>query len=419
MSAPDVSTLPAGGALALPHEHSSPARSTHDRVRLAVTILDHPDALGQVETQWRELESRCGASAVFQSFDWCKIVWSCQIEDGTGPGFEGRVLVIGNADAPAAIWPLRVRSGPLGRIAGDLTEPYGQYGDILFAPDADLDAVMASAMSALRRLRIDALVVRKVRASSRLHAWLRPRAALTGEQMEAPAVELSSYADFDTYHRSLDSKTRKNLRNYRNRLQRLGTLENVLARGREELSSTITDCFERRASWLEAGGLSSSAFADPLFAKLVARLGRTDLGSLGLRAMRLSLTRPDGEHSDLSLHWGFVHNGVYTAYMAAKNPELDAYSPGRLHLEDLLKACAAEGIHTVDFLAPQMPYKRSFATRSVEIETLALPLTMRGRLSVTGWHGTVRPALKWLAARLPKGVRRVALRAANAGPRTS
>ena len=417
MSAPNIMTLAAGGALALPLDRSSPDRAATIRGRLAVAVVEHPDELAAFEPAWRDLECGCGSSAVFQSFDWCNTVWRCQIEDGTGPRFEGRVLIIGNAHAPAAIWPLRVRSGPLGRIAGDLTEPYGQYGDILLAPDADLEAVMTSAMSALRSLRIDALVLRKVRASSPLHAWLSPRAALAGEQMEAAAVGLSSFPDFDGYRRSLDAKTRKNLRNYRNRLQRMGTLENVLARGREELGATISECFERRASWLEAGGMSSSAFADPLFRKLVERLGRAEHGSLGLRAMRLSLTRPDGARSDLSLHWGFVHNAVYTAYMAAKNPELDAFSPGRLHLEDLLKACAAEGIHTVDFLAPQIPYKRSFATRTVEIETLALPLTLRGRLSVTGWHGTLRPALKSLAAKLPQGLRRLALRVASAGPR--
>ena len=125
-------------------------------------------------------------------------------------------------------------------------------------------------------------------------------------------------------------------------------------------------------------------------------------------AMRLALDTPAAE-IDLSVHWGFVHQNRYYAFMAAKNPSYDEFSPGRLHLEDVVGACAERGIATVDLLAPAMPYNSTWASTSVQVDSYGLALSARGRLMIDGWHGGLRPLLKAGLLSLPPVARRYAL----------
>ena len=110
---------------------------------------------------------------------------------------------------------------------------------------------------------------------------------------------------------------------------------------------------------------------------------------------------------ELSLHLGFVHNGRYYAYMAAKNPEFDHLSPGRVHMLALIEACSEEGVDVVDFLPPDMPYKQNFACQTIAVESLAVPLSLRGRLAIETWQAHLRPLVKRAFLKLPKSFRRM------------
>ena len=107
----------------------------------------------------------------------------------------------------------------------------------------------------------------------------------------------------------------------------------------------------------------------------------------------------------ISIHYGFVHNRRYYAYMAARDPRHDACSPGKVHLEHLLKACFELGVETVDLLPPQMAYKQVWATGAADVEDFGVTWTVRGWIAGGLWRGHVRPAAKRLFLALPGGVR--------------
>ena len=251
------------------------------------------------------------------------------------------------------------------------------------------------------------MLLRRVRADAAIRPWLSARARPVGATTAAPVVELSRFASFADYHGQLTTKTRKNLRNYRNRLTRLGRLSHQVITDTATRSDVIEQCFVRRADWLDASGLSSQAFTHPAFKALVAALARAD--GPEVLAMRLRLEPADRTPIDLSVQWGFLHHGRYYAFMAARNPEFDAFSAGRLHLEDVIAAAASRDIASVDFLAPDMPYKATWATASVPVQGFGLGLTARGHLSISGWHGTLRPMLKAAAMAIPSPVRRLGI----------
>ena len=379
------------------------------RLKLSAETVTALSRLDTLEHEWRQLEQGTKAAIFFQSFDWCRYIWRTRIAH-PGPGSpEPRVVVVRDADGVVAIWPLAIARSAGCRFAQDLGEPFGQYSDILLAAHADIDAVMRVALAEIGRWRVDGIVLRKVRADAGLAGWMKARASRLGAGELAPAVELSAFDSFDAYRRSLNAKTRKNLRNYRNRLSREGRIHHTVIDAEPDRSIMIQRCFLERSDWLETSGQSSTAFADPLFQSIVGGLARAERGAPAVIAMRLGLEQPGGTDADLSVHWGFVHQGRYYAFMAAKNPAFDDCSPGRLHLEDVVAACAERGVGTVDFLLPAMPYKQTWATTSVEVDGYGLPLTTRGRLLIRGWHGSLRPALKAALVALPPGVRKHAM----------
>ena len=368
------------------------------------------DALGP---DWCRLEACSTRAILFQSFDWCAYIWRTHTACPTRDKPALRIIVVRDARGVVAIWPLSIRASAAGRFAQDLSEPFGQYSDLLVVPDVALDQVMSVALAEVARWRVDGVVLRKVRADADLAPWLAANASRIGATELAPAIALSEFDGFDAYHRSINAKTRKNLRNYRNRLARLGRLGHAVVEAPDARAAVIERCFLRRTDWLETSGLSSTAFADPLFRSVVTGLARGERGAPAVLAMRLGLGSDDdgasGDDIDLSVHWGFVHQRRYYAFMAAKNPAYDAFSPGRLQLEDVIAACAERGVATVDLLLPAMPYKATWATTSVEVHGYGLALSLRGRLVIQGWHRFLRPALKRLIMALPPGVRRFAL----------
>lgn len=390
--------------------HSAAVTGDRDTAR-TVEIVTDLAGLDRLAPDWQRLQTRAGGVTFFQSHAWC--AFCIRRRQSRYPNSaEPAIVVVRDAGVPVLIWPLAVRHSGGVSLAHDLTEPFAQYSDALCDPQADIESLLDAAWAALTVRHIDGLVLRKVRTDAAIHHWLSRRAHLLGEPLQAPAVALSSFSDHAGYRRTLAAKTRKNLRNLRNRLAREGTLVHETITNPAARARLIEQCFLDRADWLEAGGLSSTAFADPSFTDIVRGLAG-DGAAPPVTVMRLALDRGGGSEPDtVSLHWGFDHGDRYYCFMAAKNPAFDAFSPGRLHLEDVVSACAGRGIATVDFLPPAMAYKSSQATGAVTVSAFGLPLTLRGRLTINGWHGYLRPAIKKAVLATPASIRRMIFKTA-------
>ena len=119
----------------------------------------------------------------------------------------------------------------------------------------------------------------------------------------------------------------------------------------------------------------------------------------------------------ISIHYGFLHNRRYYAFMAARNPQFDASSPGKVHLEHVLAACHALGVETVDLLAPEMPYKMVWATGAVETTDYGTTWTWRGWLAIDVWRRHARPLSRSAFLALP-GILRQKVAARLRAPRS-
>jgi CelD/BcsL family acetyltransferase involved in cellulose biosynthesis len=108
--------------------------------------------------------------------------------------------------------------------------------------------------------------------------------------------------------------------------------------------------------------------------------------------------------------WGFVFNNRYYAYVATWTPEFEEASPGKLHLEEVIRCCHERGVRVADFLMPAARYKFTWTDQAMPVADYALPLTLFGQLQSSLWSAGLRPALKGLALRLPAALRSRAAR---------
>ncbi|MEM1306359.1 MAG: GNAT family N-acetyltransferase [Pseudomonadota bacterium] len=375
---------------------------------LQVRVIDKHDAATALAPAWGRLAREASAPAFFQSPEWCLYVWAARMQVEDAPRVRPSLIAVFDGTRLVALLPIVLRRAFGCTIAEDLTEPFGQYSDALIDRQVDRHAALDLMWDAIKGLDVDALMFRKVRADATIAPWLGAEARPFGECRHAPFVDLGAFESLANYRKTITSKTRKNLRNYRNRLGRDGTLTFETLTGTTERAELTRRCLALRAMWLAQSGLSSMAFQHPAFTRIVAGLADGAPGAPQLRVTRLRHAPNDGPAADIAMQWGFVYAGRYYAFMSAKNAAYDAYSPGRLHLEDIIASCADTGIGVVDFLVPDMPYKATWATGRMTVQGYAMPVTVRGRAVVDGWHGMVRPALKHAFYQLPSPMRRLA-----------
>jgi CelD/BcsL family acetyltransferase involved in cellulose biosynthesis len=249
-------------------------------------------------------------------------------------------------------------------------------------------------------------MLHKVRADSALHR------AMTGLRHElfqpssqsggAPFVDLAPYKDFADFHATVSFKSRKNLRNARNRLARSGAVSVLTDDHGDGLAAAIAGSHAGRLDWLDREGQVSRAFGDPAFPALLAKVAKPEDTGLEL----IAVTIKTGE-KPAAYQWGFVHRGRYYAYIASWAPDFEDYSPGKMIMEDVLRACHARGVAVADFLMPASRYKFTWAAGAVEVRDWSAALTLRGR-AIAFWNTLLRPALKAAYVRLPAPLRTLA-----------
>lgn len=403
----DALTITSCDATAVPREAGPPAPARAVSCGgLSAAILKEPAEITAIAAQWRALEARVTQPVFFQSHAWCSHVLRNGAGDPAQDGIAPRIVCVHQAGELVGLWPLRLMHQMGARLLTDLSDPYGQYADALIAPEADAAAVFQSMLAVIRQAgETDGLLLHKVRADAALAPFLAHHGKRAGDSERAPFIRLADHTSFEAFHLTVNPKTRKNLRNNRNRLARVGEVMHEVVVDPATRRQVINRAFDLRLELLEDRGHTSRAYNDPAFRNFVAALADDASGDLELLVMALSL-----QGRDLAIQWGFVHNGRYYAYVAARSTFHEDASPGRLHLAHVLATCMARGIAVADLLAPAAPYKLSWTSDATPIADWTLALTWRGRMVLDLWDKRLRPTARAVLLNLPLAVRRPLVR---------
>jgi len=364
---------------------------------LAVEILDRAEDVLALERDWRALEDQCANTALFQSFAWCAnhMAFSASRSD-----FRPCVLALRHNLELVGLLPLCVRNVHGIRCATGLCEPFQLYTELLLAPGiAPVEAADAVA-SVLRNLPADYLHLGQVRDDGPLAQCLRHLRSRAVEGDVAPFVDLTAWPDFDGFLKSRNAKTRKNLRNATNRLKRDGPLTHRIAAAAQERREIIERCHAGREAWLQRLGLTSRAFREENFSEFLARFA--DARATGVEILAMTLEHCGKPIAD---QWGFVYHGCYYAFMATWDVEYESFSPGRLHLGEVIRTCFDRQLAVADFMIPGVAYKFTWTESAAPVRDHVLVLRLRGHLQVHLWLGLLRPAAKRVFGIIPARLR--------------
>lgn len=350
--------------------------------------------LEAIAARWTALEERVAGTELFQSVGWARAVYDFEASRGNA-AFDPVIATLEDGRRLVAILPLeRVRSGAR-TVLVPLGHAFGQVSDLLMAPEVDArDGMRQLLRTAIDAAPSDAVGFYKVREGSALYRGMPKKNVLTGEVQGAPYVALDAFPDFQSYFQTIRQKTRKNMRNARNRLEREAPLEHRVVTDPAEQRELIARTLAGRAERLKDQGLTSRAFSNGGFLPFCQSLvGRSDV-----QLMAFSLTHGG---KPIAEQWGFVHAGRYYAYVASRDFSNSEESPGKLHLSEIIRACSDHGLIGCDLGVPAMPYKLTWATETVAVRDYALPITPKGWLLIQFWDVWLRPAIKAQVLRMP------------------
>ena len=385
-------------------------RSTAALVRTGAavyaSVVTTREAFDAIAYQWEGLETQADGAVLFQGSGWARAIFDFEAKRGNA-SFDPVIVTLLDGQRLVAVLPLeRIRTRAR-TVLAPLGHAFGQYSDALVSSGTDpLEAVSRLLRAAIQAAPCDAVSFLKVRSDSVLAQGMPANHIVTGSEQGAPYVALDAFPDFAGYFATIKPKTRKNLRNTRNRLERDGTLVHHVAETAEETLGVICRTLSGRAERLRDQGLTSRAFRDTAFADFCKDLaGRQDMP-----IMAMSLRHND---EAIAEQWGFVHNQRYYAFVASRDFSNSDESPGKLHLGEVIHACADHDLRGADLMVPVMPYKLTWATDVVTVKDYALPVTPRGLLVLNLWDKTMRPWFKQAILSMPKGLRGLLMKASG------
>ena len=370
--------------------------------------ISRPEELAELQAEWAWLSRHGGRDTqLFQSATWNN-AWIEAFHGIENRRCKPLVIVVRNArGAPVLIWPLkRVRYSMRLTVLTWLSDPYGQYGDVMTTLSGrELEEALTLALDAITREGADLVRLKFVREDAAIAPFLKKHFRQTSETYGAPWLDLSPYATPEELEQRYTRTQRRRRRKIRKRLERHLGVEPVFRRITDprEIRQAIPQLLEHKRNWLREKGLVSRALFNDRAEGFLHRLAEHMAASTD--GTEFVLTAMEANGRQLSWELGFRWKGRHFAYITAQLPELRPLSIGRLHMHHSQRQAVADGMRAFDLLIPAAPHKKSWSSGVAPVHNHFLPLTLRGRLLGQAYLCHLRPMLRDIYHRLPAGVR--------------
>ena len=311
--------------------------------------IDCIEVLNALESDWLDLYARDVNATPFQRPEWLLPWWHTF---GSGEMFSFAARVQGKlvALAPMFLHPWNGR-----RQVTFVGNGVSDHLDFLADPEY-ADAAVPAILNAIaaERSRWDLCDLQDLAATSHLF-----RAQASGDVMRAQRQQyicssISLPSSWEQYHNSLPHGLRRNLRRYREQLDRCGhvTFESTHHAG--ELFDALVDLHRARWETKDDPGMLSSPSLVQFHKEAAARLAAS--GMVRLHALHL-----DGRV--VAVVYLLQDRDRAYSYLGGFDPALSRYSPGALALEFALHQCISAGVRVFDFLRGEESYKSDWGAR--------------------------------------------------------
>ncbi len=183
---------------------------------------------------------------------------------------------------------------------------------------------------------------------------------------------------WQSYHKSLSKKLRRNLRYYHRRLQRENTGAIAFHRitAEAELKGAMDGLIAmHHKRWHLKGQVS--AFDERRFEGFHREMSRVALERGWLRFFQLKV-----DDQVIAALYAFRYRDVFYVYQMGFDPSWGRYSPGRLLTAHVIQAAIKEGARVFDWLRGEQQFKRAWANNMHVNYRLLLSNNLRGHLLI-------------------------------------
>jgi CelD/BcsL family acetyltransferase involved in cellulose biosynthesis len=360
-----------------------------------LSLITTLDALRALQQKWRALESQTqNHTSVFQSFDWV-MAWA-ETYIGQKPGTTLHILAGYEKDDLVFIWPL-MRSRRFGfSVLSWLTDPFGQYGDVLCRKGESSRKWIESSIAFLNRLNdVDILRLRHVRADSHMASHAASLFVDARMPEGAPCLDLTQYANEEAYDGRYTSVQRKRRKKIRKSLEDLGPVTFKRLPAGSDADFAVQQAMAEKSAWLADRGRINRVLSCLGHTEFMKRLSRNLGGTVDV-----VVTEVRAGDKPVSWEIGFRHKNTHYGYITSHVNTLTDVSPGRLHMDLSQRACLNDGMAKFDLMVPNDTHKESWSSHVVATNDYFLPLSLSGSVIGYGYLRCVRPILRNIYYRL-------------------
>ncbi len=365
-----------------------------------LTLITSFRAFDRLHDTWTDLETRCAKPpSVFQSYVWCR-TWS---DVYATPDSQNEIFILAgyHQNKLVFVWPL-VKSSRKGLVLLTwMTQPIGQYGDIICDASVVCAQWINAATKFIRKINVaDCMHLRHVRENANCahHAQKFWHDGKLNER--APMMDLTQFKTEVDYDNRYDSQQRRRRRKIQKKLQEIGPLHYEILVG-EPAAIALDRAIAEKLDWLQNKGRFNDVLGSPQHAALLKRFIRSSNSQVKMIVSHLT-----AGGKPVSWEIGFGYRGTHYAYLLSHQRGLIDHSPARLMLDFAERKALAAGLSTFDLMAPYDPYKDSFASGLVYVNDYYLPLTPKGALYGHVFLKFIRPMMRSAYQRMPVAVLR-------------
>jgi CelD/BcsL family acetyltransferase involved in cellulose biosynthesis len=353
-----------------------------------------------LERDWRALEAAsAGKHHVYQSYDWCA-TWA-NTYAAAGGAFEPIVLTGRRNGELVFLMPLMRDGSSRVPLLRWLTEPMGQYGDVLMAAGEDAGAWMAAAFAAIAaRGGAAGVYLRHVREDANCWPFLSLTSGPATSPDRAPFLDIAQYPTEETYDGRYSKDQRKRRKRIRLALEeKFGAVDFRLLQPGAEMTAAMAAALSHKQAWIGERSLFTRVLGCPKLLPFLDALSRTGL---------ITTSRLTAGGTAVSWEIGLRFKGTHYGFITAHDTALTDLSPARLHMDLSQRAAIHDGQKIFDLMVPMDKHKESWSTGSVATGDFFRPVSAMGWVIDKAYLRTVRPALRYAYYNAPAPIRHIA-----------
>ena len=362
-----------------------------------LTLITSTSHLQALSSQWQNLEkNNIITPTVFQSFAWVNS-WAENYANLSGineihifAGFVENQLVF--------VLPL-MKTTHLGVATLNwLTDPIGQYGDILCAKDHSIAKWMSASLQFIKRLKgIDIIRLRHVRELSAIGNYASQNFRDANLHEQAPFLDLTPFKNEEDYDARYNSQQRKRRKKIRAKLEEIGEVQFRTIVPGSDSDQAIIQAIREKNQWLSERGRFNRVMGCPRHIGFLKSLSRSST-----ERFQTITTELTAGGKPVSWEIGFNYKGTHFAYITSHMNSLTDLSPGRLHMDLSQRLSISSGQTRFDLMVPNDSHKESWCSGKVDTKDFFLPISVLGKIYGQIYLAKIRPLMRKTYYGLPQ-----------------